>query len=95
MKTYINKITLLYAVMQGNQVKDYKQGLTHTINEWYEGSDANKHYAEKFKCDEVFIRGFNDELEVVLKKTKLVLVNKKKRKKKLIKIMNLNKNKNK
>ena len=88
MKIYVNKITLLYAVMRENKVIDYKQGLTHIINEWYEGTDANKHYAEKFGCDEVFIRGFNDELEVVLKKTKLVLVNKKNRKKKLMKIMN-------
>jgi hypothetical protein len=57
MKIYINKITLLHAVMRGKEVKDYKEGLTHTINEWYEGTDANKHYSEKFKCDEVFIVG--------------------------------------
>jgi len=57
MKIYINKITCLTAIKQEGKIKDYKQGLTHTINEWYEGTDANKHYAEKFKCDEVFIVG--------------------------------------
>ncbi len=65
MKIFINKVTCLYAINSVSKVKDYKQGLTHTVNEWYEGNDPNGHYAAKYNCSEVFLQMFNKPAEVV------------------------------
>ena len=58
MKLLIKSITPLHAVTQDGELKDYKQGMKHTINEVMEFDNikqANEHYANLYKCTEVYI----------------------------------------
>jgi len=72
MKILIKSIILLYAVTQDNEFKDYKQGMKHIINEIMEFDtikQANEHYANLYKCTEVYIEYKNLSKRLPVPKT--------------------------
>ena len=66
MRIFIQKIQLLYNVIQDDEWKGYKMGRVYFPNEWYEGKDPNAHYAALYKCDAVDIRNsYNAAKEII------------------------------
>jgi len=66
MKIFVQKIQLLYNVIQDGEWKGYKMGRVYFPNEWYEGKDPNAHYANLYGSDAVDIRNsYNASKEII------------------------------
>lgn len=73
MKIFVAKVTLLHAITKEDKVVDYKQGMTHVVNEWYEGADPNTHYANLYGASEVYLEYYNKPINVVYEGKRLVI----------------------